>query len=55
MDDLEAQITDEVAAITSFLEQQLGRRSRWNGEVDLSEDNRTYGKAFWNGSISLDR
>lgn len=55
MDDLETQITDEVAAITGFLEQQLGRRSRWNGEVELSGDPTAFGKALWNGRISINR
>lgn len=55
MDDLETQITEEVVAITSILEQQLGRRSRWNGEVELSDDPTAFGKALWNGRISLNR
>ncbi len=55
MDDLQAQVTDEIAAITDFLEQRLGRRSRWNGDVELSEDADNYGKALWSGSISINR
>jgi len=55
MDELETQITDEVAAITGFLEQQLGRRSRWNGEVELSDDPTAFGKALWNRRISINR
>lgn len=55
MDDLETQITDKVSAITGYLEQQLGRRSRWNGEVELSNDPTAFGKALWNGRISINR
>ena len=55
MEELETKITDEVAAITGFLEQQLGWRSRWNGEVELSNDPTAFGKALWNGRISINR
>ena len=55
MDDLQVQITEEIAAITDFLEQRFGRRSRWNGDVELSEDADNYGKALWSGSISINR
>lgn len=55
MDELTAQITDEIAAVTDFLEQWLGRRSRWNGTVELSSASDNYGQALWNGSISIDR
>lgn len=55
MDELEKQITGEVSAITVFLEQQLGRRSRWNREVELSDDPASFGKALWNGRINIDR
>lgn len=55
MDELTAQVTDELAAITNFLEHHLGRRSRWNGEVELSDDPTAFGKALWNGRISINR
>ncbi len=55
MEELETQITDEVAAITGFLEQQFGRQSRWNGEVELSDDPTAFGKARWSGRINLNR
>ncbi len=38
MDEIETQIRGELAAIADFLEERLGRRSRWNGEVELSDD-----------------
>ena len=55
MDELQTQITEEIAAITDFLEQRLSRRSRWNGEVKLSADPDFHGKAHWNGSLSISR
>ena len=55
MDELETRITHEIAAITGFLEQRLGRRSRWNGEVELSDDPAAFGKALWSGRISINR
>lgn len=54
LDELTAQITEEVAAITDFLEQRLSRRSRWNGEVKLTSASDNYGQALWSGSISID-
>lgn len=55
MDELTAQITDEVTAISDWLQVYLDRHSRWNGEIELSDISDNYGKALWNGSISLDR
>ena len=55
MDELETQVRGELAAITDFLEEQLGRRSRWNGEVELSDDASTFGKASWSGRIVINR
>ena len=55
MDELEAKITEEIAAITDWLQASLGRPSRWNGEVELSDDADNYGKALWSGHISLGR
>ncbi len=53
MDELTARITDEIAAITDYLEQRLGRRSRWNGKVNLAIASDNYGQALWDGSISI--
>lgn len=55
MDDLQAQITKKIAAITDFLEQRFSRRSRWNGEVKLTSASDNYGQAHWDGSIRLNR
>ena len=55
MDELETQIRAELAAITDILENILGRRSRWNGEVELSDEAAAYGKARWSGGIVLNR
>lgn len=55
MDELTTQITDELAAITGFLEQRLSRRSRWNGEANLTSASDNYGQARWDGSIRLNR
>jgi len=55
MDELETQIRGELAAVTDFLEEGLGRRSRWNGEVELSEDAAVNGRAKWNGRIAINR
>ncbi|MBA2679155.1 MAG: hypothetical protein H0U76_12255 [Ktedonobacteraceae bacterium] len=55
MDELETQIRDELSAITDMLEEILGRRSRWNGKVELMEDSSFLGKALWNGRISINR
>ena len=55
MDELETQIQAELSAITDFLEERLGRRSRWNGDVELSDDSSALGKALWNGCISINR
>ena len=55
MDDLEKQVRDELAAISGALESILGRRSRWNGEVELSDEAAVYGKALWSGGIVLNR
>ena len=55
MDELKTQIQAELSAITDFLEERLGRRSRWNGEVELSSDAAAFGKARWSGAIILNR
>lgn len=55
MDEPETQIRDELASITDVLENILGRRSRWNGEVELSDEAAAFGKARWSGGIILNR
>jgi hypothetical protein len=55
MDELELQIQAELSAITDFLEERFRWRSRWNGEIELSDDSSTHGKALWNGGISINR
>ena len=55
MEELEAQVRDELSAITVFLEERLGRRSRWNGEVELSDEAAAFGKARWSGGIIINR
>ena len=55
MDGLETQVRDELSAITGFLEERLGRRSRWNGEVELSDDPGINGRAMWSGRIAINR
>jgi hypothetical protein len=55
MDELEAQIRGELSAITVFLEERLGRRSRWNGGVELSDDAGTNGRAMWGGRVAINR
>jgi len=55
MEELETQIRDELAAIVDVLENILGRRSRWNGEVGLSDDASTFGKALWSGRVVINR
>lgn len=55
MDELEKQVRDELAAIVDVLEDILGRRSRWNGVVELSDDGSSFGKALWSGRIVINR
>ena len=55
MDELETQVRDELAAIADILESILGRWSRWNGAVELSDEAAAYGKARWSGGIVLNR
>lgn len=55
MDESEKQVRDELNAIADVLEDILGRQSRWNGEVELSDEAAAYGKALWNGGIVLNR
>jgi hypothetical protein len=55
MEELEAQVRDELSAITNFLENRLGRRSRWDGEVELSDDASVFGKALWSGRVVVNR
>ena len=55
MDELEIQIRAELTAITDALEGVLGRRSRWNGEVELSDDASAFGKAMWSGRVVINR
>ena len=53
MDELETQVRDELAAIADVLEEMLGRRSRWNGELELSYEPFFRGKMSWRGGILL--
>lgn len=55
MDDLEAQVHDELSRIISVLEELTGRRSRWTGGVELSDDADIRGKISWQGDISINR
>lgn len=55
MEELETQVRDELAAITDVLEDILGRRSHWSGEVELSDDASTFGKASWSGRVVINR
>jgi len=55
MEELETKVRDELAAITDVLEDILGRRSCWNGEVELSDDATMFGKASWSGRIVINR
>lgn len=55
MDESEIQVRDELAAITDALEGIIGRPSRWNGEVELSDDASTFGKALWSGRVVINR
>lgn len=55
MEELEQKVQKELSAITDYLETRLGRRSRWNGDVELTEDASTFGKALWSGRIVINR
>ncbi|MGI4790963.1 MAG: hypothetical protein ACRYFS_19210 [Janthinobacterium lividum] len=55
MDELTTQITEEVLAITNWLQEYLSRPSRWNGKVELTDDAAIYGKALSNGIIMISR
>lgn len=55
MDETETQLRDEVSRIVAVLEGLTGRRSRWTGVVELSDDITIRGKISWKGDIAINR
>jgi len=55
MEELEQKVQEELSAIVDYLEIRLGRSSRWNGDVELTKDASTFGKALWSGKIVINR
>ena len=53
MDETETRVRDELAGVIGVLEDLLGRRSRWNGILQLSPERSIRGKMQWDGMVLL--